>query len=344
MDPKVSIILPVYNSEQYLSACLNSILNQTYNNFEVIIIDDGSTDNSKSIIRDFAMKDQRISYVLQSNSGPSEARNKGIIKSSGEFIVFIDSDDTVEKLYIESLITKMITTKADLVCCGYKDISIYGISNHTDFEFEDISVHNFLEMVCKGTGGVLWAKMFKKEIIDLNNLKMDKEIFMSEDLIFVLKYASCCHKFETLNEYLYNYNRLNQKSISSNFSSSYVHNHIKVCDYIEKIFKTVNFDLERVREIMIKRNQDLLITVIEHQARNVKSYGLKNAELNIRNFLSIPYIKKYNTFVKSKTVYNRLLIFFINKGYIKTCIIYGISLNYLKSIKNKLISRKQVNI
>ena len=131
----------------------------------------------------------------------------------------------------------MINSGSDLVCCGYQDISEHGILDHTDFDFEDsVSLYSFIDMVCKGTGGVLWSKIYKKDIIVKNDLKMDKNLFMSEDLVFVLQYVSYCRSFAAIKEYLYNYNRLNQGSISSNVSIGYLKNFITVCKCIEKIF------------------------------------------------------------------------------------------------------------
>ncbi|MEH7464169.1 glycosyltransferase family 2 protein, partial [Bacillus thuringiensis] len=129
MVPKVSIIVPVYNCEEYLSNCIESILNQTYKNIEIVIVNDGSIDQSEKIINKYKVKEERIMYYYQDNCGPSEARNKGIINSTGEYVTFIDADDTVDKYYVELLLNKMINSNSDLVCCGYKDISEYGVLN-----------------------------------------------------------------------------------------------------------------------------------------------------------------------------------------------------------------------
>ncbi|WHZ55737.1 glycosyltransferase family 2 protein [Metabacillus hrfriensis] len=345
MVPKVSVVVPVYNCENYISNCLESILNQTYTNIEIIIINDGSSDKSEEIISEYKEKDNRIIYVYQENNGPSEARNKGILTSTGKYLVFIDSDDTVDKRYIELLLKEMISSEADLVCCGYRDESKYMVRNHTDFDFNiSVNLHSFMEMVCKGTGGVLWGKIFKKEIIVENNLKMDKNIFMSEDLVFVLQYVAYCKIFAAIKEYLYNYNRLNQESISSKISINYIENHIIVCEYIEGIFRSVNFNEQKTNQIIVKRIQEFVLSLIEQQTFNLKNIEINKASNNIKKLLSIPYVEKYKSEFKSNSAYYKPYVFFVKNNRFKSCIIYGVYLNMLRKLKRKFISRKQVSL
>ena len=104
MNPKVSIIIPIYNTEKYLPKCLDSVLNQTYHNLEIILVDDGSSDNSGKIADESTKKDKRITVLHQKNQGQSSARNNGVKKSTGDYISFIDSDDTISKTFIDSLL------------------------------------------------------------------------------------------------------------------------------------------------------------------------------------------------------------------------------------------------
>lgn len=112
---KVSIIIPIYNSEKYLKQCLESIINQTYKNIEIICINDGSTDNSEKIIKDYLKTNKNITYLKQPNAGQSIARNKGLEKATGDFILFVDSDDFIEKNMVEKLIDPLTkSSKIDL--------------------------------------------------------------------------------------------------------------------------------------------------------------------------------------------------------------------------------------
>ncbi|ARZ63775.1 MULTISPECIES: glycosyltransferase family 2 protein [Bacillus] len=337
MEAKVSVIVPVYNSEKFISKCLESIIRQTYKNIEILIINDGSSDESETIINVYRKIDHRITYYYQNNSGPSKARNRGILNATGEYVIFLDSDDTVHENYVMYLLNEMINSNSDLVCCGYKDISRYGMLNCSDFNFESsISINSFMKMVCKGTGGVLWGKIYKREIITKFNLKMDEKIFMCEDLVFVLQYASQCKKFKYVEAYLYNYNRLNQYSISKNISIHYMQNYILVCKRIEEIFKSVELDENEIHGIITRRIQDNVLNLIEQQSINIKSIGIKASVLNVKKILSMKYVRKYINSFSSDTKVYQIYIYIIRSRFIMLSIIYGIYLNGLRKIKGKL--------
>lgn len=119
MKSKISIIIPIYNVEQYLKECIDSVINQTYNNLEIILVDDGSTDNSNKICDDYQKKDDRIVVIHKKNGGLASARNEGIKKSTGEYLFFIDSDDFIELNTIEELYKVSDNGKKDLVMCNY---------------------------------------------------------------------------------------------------------------------------------------------------------------------------------------------------------------------------------
>ena len=139
MLPTISIIIPMYNTESYIKKCLNSIVGQTYQNLEIIVVDDGSTDNGKQIVKELMLKDDRISLIESPNEGVSNARNKGILIAKGKYVLFIDSDDYVDSDYVEKLVGEAISENADLVICGYilesdshkKAVIPKSISNYT---------------------------------------------------------------------------------------------------------------------------------------------------------------------------------------------------------------------
>ena len=116
----VSVIIPIYNCEKYLNECISSVLGQTYKDFELILVDDGSTDNSLNICYEFAKKDSRIIVIHQENGGVSSARNKGLKNAKGEFITFVDSDDYVENDWLKMLLTAILANNADVSICGIK--------------------------------------------------------------------------------------------------------------------------------------------------------------------------------------------------------------------------------
>lgn len=202
----ISVIVPVYNSEPYLHRLIDSFLNQTYSNFEIIIINDGSFDESEGIIKEY--NDARIRYYKQDNHGVSFARNRGIELANGEYVCFVDSDDCVDNTYLEALANSLIIEESDLSICGYKVIEnnifkkIMNVDNKN--EYEDILV-NALKR--KPIYYSLWNKMFKKSIIMNNMIRFIENVTNVEDIEFTIHYLSCIKYVSFIDEPLYNYYR-----------------------------------------------------------------------------------------------------------------------------------------
>lgn len=338
MIPLVSIIVPVYNSEQYIFNSINSILNQTYKNLEIIIINDGSTDRTDEILNEIVLKDKRIVYVNQKNIGVSETRNKGIQLSKGEYITFMDSDDTVEPEYIEKLMEEVLKNKFDIVTCGYTDISKYGIVKLNDFYNNNtiLSKDEFMNSIFNGVGGTVWGKIFKRNIIIENNIKMKQNIFMCEDMIFVLEYVMKCNKYGSINENLYNYNRLNENSISSRINMDYYNNLIVVVDEIRKILKENNYEDCYIDKILCNRVQSLCTSFLIMQHDKKHKYSKKQKIDNIKIILN----DKYNNLYKSKFVGNtfkeKLIISLIKNNNVKFLNYYSMLLYKIQIIKDKV--------
>lgn len=182
----VSIIIPIYNVEKYIEKCLNSVINQTYNNIEIILIDDGSEDKSKQICDDYAKTDTRIKVIHKKNEGVSKARNIGIDISKGEFITFIDSDDYIDKNYIEELYNLCVRTNSDIVICGVKDEDYNGnIVNVSNEMTKELNKREMLKELLneKYFFSVCWAKIYKKEVIE--NIRFNENMKIAEDLDFL---------------------------------------------------------------------------------------------------------------------------------------------------------------
>ena len=209
---KVSIIIPVCNAERFLRRCLTSVLNQTLQEFEVIIINDGSTDSSESIIRSFS--DNRINLISGENQGPSFARNRGLEAARGEMITFIDADDYIEPGYLKQMYDAMQENKCDFVCCGYRfmlpDGKVIGVFPDPN-DFLKFDENRFLTkeevfagvLLHKSVAASLWNKMFRADL--LKGMYFDTKTTIGEDLLFVLEYLSKSDKFFLVKEQLYNY-------------------------------------------------------------------------------------------------------------------------------------------
>lgn len=213
-DILISIIIPVYNVEKYLSDCINSVLDQTYKNFELILIDDGSKDASGKICDEFAMQDDRISVYHIKNSGVSVARNLGIEKAKGDYIQFIDSDDTIDINMTEELVGGL--EEADLVLCGYKRIMhkenklIIPQKGVYDFKaFQYMLRYWLIDPII----GSPWNKLFNRKILLENNVKYEPNIIYAEDYLFNMRYLKYINTIAVIDKPLYNYNLLTSGSL-----------------------------------------------------------------------------------------------------------------------------------
>ena len=189
MNPLVSIIVPVYNVEKYINRCLDSIINQTYKNLELILIDDGSTDNSGKICDEYSKVDRRIIVKHNTNKGVSYTRNCGINLASGEYLLFIDSDDYVDLNYVENLLKPIILEDYDLVVCNINHIFYNDIKNNivntkllSQNYYDDLYILNILRITPVN-------KLFKTKIITAFNIKFIENLSYSEDCIFNYEYA-----------------------------------------------------------------------------------------------------------------------------------------------------------
>lgn len=212
MEYQVSIIIPIYNSEEYLKDCITSVVNQTYKNLEILLINDGSTDRSIDICNFFAKKDHRIKVFNNINRGVSYSRNFGIDNANGDYILFIDSDDTVENNYVEELVS-LVIYDADLGICGITDV--YENKKILRNIPEDLS-ENFYEdyFLLINLLRVPFAKIYKMRIIKNNNIRFPNNISKGEDQIFNFKYYVNVKKYRLCRAHLYNYSHKNINSLS----------------------------------------------------------------------------------------------------------------------------------
>lgn len=275
MEDKISIIVPVYNVKEYVNKCLESIRNQTYKNLEVIVVNDGSTDGSEKICKSFIKKDERFIYYSTANYGVSHARNVGLDKATGKYVIFIDSDDWLEKDMIEELYKVITENSCDIAICDYfiniKDVQI----EHNDLKKENIidkkrTMFEFL-FNSKLYGGYLWNKLIKKDII--GNIKFDVNIKIEEDVEFF------CRVFENVQKIIYVpqkklYHYVKRKESAVNFN------------YTEKDL-TKLLALEKIMNIKLKykiENLDRLeyeYYIMSRQSKYIlKKYNIKNKKIN----------------------------------------------------------------
>lgn len=185
----MSVIVTVYNLEDYLDRCVESLIQQTFTNMEIILVDDGSSDQSFDLCDKWAAKDSRIAVIHQANQGVSAARNTGILASHGEYIIFIDGDDCMRETHIGTLYSMLLDPKIDMAIVGFRKIKRNKVIEETAglpriMNREETLVH-ILKPV--GFSGMLWNKMFRRHLIVDANLWFEKNI-SQEDLLFNINY------------------------------------------------------------------------------------------------------------------------------------------------------------
>lgn len=215
----ISIIISVYNVEKYLEECLYSIFNQTYNNIEIILVNDGSTDNSLNIINKYREKYSNIVYIEQENKGLSEARNLGLRVAKGDYILYIDSDDYIDLNMLQLMIDKIKKDNSDMVIIGhtefYDDINGKDVNIYLDIDEKKIYTgievaHMMLE--CK-IMGVAWNKLYKKEKLIDDNFIFESGRY-TQDWYPTFRHISTLNKISFVNKPLYKY-RLRSTSTTS---------------------------------------------------------------------------------------------------------------------------------
>lgn len=215
----VSIIIPVYNVQSFLKECLDSVLNQTYERIEIILVDDGSTDESGKICDIYQQKDSRIIVIHKKNGGLSDARNAGIEKASGEYYAFIDSDDFVHKEYIKSLLTACIENQSDISVCGYfeyiDDSKMKEIKN-IECSFSNIeAVSDFLHEN-NSVKVMTWNKLYHKRVFQKNNVRFPIGK-LHEDNLTTYKCLFNANRISIISNALYFY-RIRQGSIMNKYN------------------------------------------------------------------------------------------------------------------------------
>lgn len=234
-NEKVSVIVPIYNVEAYLPQCVDSILNQTYDNLEIILVDDGSPDNCGAICDEYAAKDCRIRVIHQENGGLSAARNAGLDIADGEYIAFVDSDDFIADTMIERLLRSAAEANADMAVC---DVAVYydGSSVHphecpmeNDCFSQDVLVRKMTEPQAWHYV-VPWNKLFRRYIFEKIRFP---EGYIHEDAAIAHRIAGECHTIVTIPEELYFYRQNPNSTTNSAFSIKRTDNLFALADRIQ---------------------------------------------------------------------------------------------------------------
>lgn len=294
----ISVIVPVYNVESYLKKCVNSIIQQTYQNIEILLIDDGSLDKSKEICDEFLKKDQRIKVVHQRNSGLSSARNKGIELSTASYLMFIDSDDFIENKMIENLYHKMKEDNADICCCGkfldYESNHI-ALNNKNEFSVNNIEALSKM-LIGDDIDNSACDKLFKRELFE--NIRFPIGRYY-EDIATVYKTFIVSKKISHINYLGYHYcirkNSLSKEAFSNKqfdallFSKQAMDDIVTFCPRLKNVAEAYYF-LELMTTLR-KVKKSLNFNEFKKEYKLIKKEFNKYFVLQLKND-KIPFYKK----------------------------------------------------
>ena len=323
---KISIIIPIYNAEKYLTKCLESVIKQTYKNLEIILIDDGSKDNSRLICQKYALKDNRIRLICNSNHGVGYSRNCGIKISSGDGIIFIDADDCVNLNYVEKMVC--FFDNNDLVMCNvyyfYEKYNKYILNN---INLKDLT-GNWKNDISLLGDRIYYPhlKLYKTEIIKNNKIYFPEDMVTAEDQIFNYKYLSYVNKYKYLNEGLYIYSIRGNDSLSKIRTRASFESEIKSIIFKKSYLKKMNVLNENK---MIMRHLIFLMTkYIYINDEENPFFEYKKRMIFLKKF--IPEDQKEFSFKE------RLVCVFLKNEWILGVYIFSILRNYKINFKNMI--------
>ncbi len=317
MEKLLSVIVPVYNAEKWLNRCIDSILGQSYKNFELILINDGSRDASGEICDDYAKKDKRITVIHKSNAGVSEARNTGIEVAQGDYIIFIDSDDAVADGYFASAVAGM-ETGVDWFICGAKEMLFSGgnMVSENSFQLDLPQRTTILDLYSAVDNGVAsafvnvpWSKAYKAEVIKNNGVRFDPSLSLGEDIYFNLSYAKYVEEiFVEKNEY-YLYYQENTTSLTKRFFETKYEDSVKIYDEWRRTITELGAD-----EDTLKRFENLYLRVMFSNIVYVYSHTKDRAKRKemIKKVINNEWVRKSKTYGDG-TFMVRMTTFFIVK-------------------------------
>ena len=328
---KVSIIIPVYNSESTLKRCLESVINQTYKNIEILIINDGSKDKSLNIMNEYKNKDERIIVINQKNKGLSGARNTGVNNATGNYITFIDSDDYIKPNLVKDTIKIFEEYECDVVRNNYELSYENGKTELRNEMYEENRIINIEEKKEELIQNILlgkvqsysWLLTIKREILDKNNLKFDEDIFFMEDIVFIIRLIFFIKNIYFVREPNYFYYQSNENSLTKD-TKKYVkniNNIVVMKKRLEKIMKMNINEFENYIKIINTVYLNGIIGYLKISVRNSGNYkeildelkkiresqdikemlgnkSLKLLKLNSSLYIYLYEKKKYNTLIK----------------------------------------------
>ena len=305
MPEKVSIIVPVYNVQKYLKECLKSLTNQSYNNLEIILVDDGSTDNSGKISDEYAKKDSRIIIIHQKNFGAANAKNKGLDICSGELVTFMDSDDIVELNWIEIMVNTLHKYKADMVECSMDKLYIdkYEIVENQYKNNQSFTSEEYLSQYFSvWTNSLFYLKLFKHSLT--NQIRFRTERRCIDDEFYTYKVISKAKKIVHINNVLYHYRQRKSSVVQTEKNLLQITN--DAIDLRIERFEWIKRHFPKLKNIFLFNDINFLLYFYEN------AYFDKSAAEKYKKTAWYYFINSVKSFAKIKIIYLSFIMLTVN--------------------------------
>ena len=333
MTEKITVIVPVYNVENYLNKCLDSIIKQTYKNLEIIVVNDGSTDNSGTICQEYAQKDERIVYIEKENGGLSDARNAGLERMTGSYVTFVDSDDWIELDYVETLYTKIIEYQADIAVGNYYSFNesegmfYFHILGDSYYEkvYDNVSIfENLYESQEMNSFALIsaWGKLYKARLFDHLRFDIGK---LGEDGYLNQKIYLLAEKIVYIHKGIYSY-RIRNNSLSRTWTEKWMHALVDSMSEHITLLASLGYPLEKhlaiyrqMLEVILANGQASALS----DTATYKEFEMKRTLLNQLSMqeqkekkaivlaANYAYVDQVLTTIKSICYHNRSLRFYL---------------------------------
>lgn len=303
---KFSIIVPVYNVEKYLAECLESLIHQTYENIEIVCVNDGSTDNSQKILDEYAAKDKRIIVIKQQNAGLSAARNTGISNATGDYLCYVDSDDTIELNACAILARQIQITHADILVFGIKDM----LPAPKDEWYEKVSspksawfspFSSWTILYENGAYPYACRNCFRRSMLQRNNLTFDESVKYGEDIVYQFSVFPFANRIQFIPDKLYLYRRLRSDSLTRNMNDDTfvkLSNHINMMQHIYSFWEKNGFNE--------KFGFDLTCWILNFIVPDFKRIDAENRKTAAKKMLEV--LPKMDEYFCYMTEYDRSLV------------------------------------
>lgn len=330
----ISIIVPIYNAEQFIEQTIRSVISQSYPHFELIVINDGSTDQSESIVSSWLSKDKRISLISKKNEGPSAARNMGLEKANGDYILFVDADDVLKKGMLAKLIQREV--ESDMIIFGYENhYSLNSLDNNVILpEIEgtyslDMFISNFGMLYQGNLIHYLWNKLYKRDCIE--GIRFDESIKVGEDLLFNLDVFKRIETVTVDREAYYIHNWYNINSITKKF-------HRELLWYRKRQFEEISGFLKDFKANSEENNLLIQQSFFKKILGFLMSIEAKDAQLSYKDkrilLIKTTQVMKELSFLdyKYKAIWENAVVFLMKH---KLYFLLYLSNKFLKVIQDK---------